>query len=234
MGERIQKILSARGVASRRRAEELILAGRVTVNGTVCHLGDRADGTADEIAVDGVPIAAPSAMTYIMLNKPRGYVTTRSDEKGRRTVLELVNCGVRVYPVGRLDMDSEGLLLLTNDGALTNRLIHPAGEVPKTYRVWLREADREKLRAMERPLTIDGQRLRPAVLELQWLREGEACALVTIREGKNRQIRKMAEVCGMRVTRLCRIAEGPIALGDLKKGAWRYLTEEEILALKQE
>ncbi len=233
MKERIQKILAARGLCSRRRAEEMIRAGRVTVNGAVCHLGDAADPETDEITVDGVPLAGAAPMTYILLHKPRGYVTTALDEKGRKTVLELVDCGVRVYPVGRLDMDSEGLLLLTNDGDLTNRLLHPSHEVSKTYQVWLREADREKLRALQEPLTVDGYRLRPAKLELRWLRDGEACVLITIHEGRNRQIRKMAEACGMHVTRLRRISEGPISLGNLKKGAWRRLTEREILELKK-
>lgn len=232
MQERVQKILARNGIASRRGAEALIAAGRVTVNGRTCALGDTADGEADLLAVDGVPVGPPPERVYILLNKPRGYVTTASDEKGRKTVLDLVDCGVRVYPVGRLDMDSEGLLLLTNDGELANRLIHPAGEVNKTYQVWLSGANEQKLRAMAGPMVIDGYRIRPAQVEVVSLRDGQAQAAVTIHEGRNRQIRKMAEQCGMTVTRLRRVAEGPLRLRELAPGKWRYLTDGELALLR--
>ena len=232
MQERVQKILARNGIASRRKAEELIAAGRVTVNGRICALGDTADGETDHLAVDGAPVGPAPELVYILLNKPRGYVTTASDEKGRKTVLNLVDCGQRVYPVGRLDMDSEGLLLLTNDGELTNRLLHPAGEVNKTYQVWLSGANEQKLRAMARPMVIDGYRIRPARVEVVSLRGEQAQTNVTIHEGRNRQIRKMAEQCGMTVTRLRRISEGPLRLGKLPTGKWRYLSEEELELLR--
>lgn len=232
MQERVQKILARNGIASRRKAEELIAAGRVTVNGRTCALGDCADGEKDRIAVDGVPVGPEPEQVYILLHKPRGYVTTASDEKGRKTVLDLVDCGRRVYPVGRLDMDSEGLLLLTNDGELTNRLIHPAGEIHKTYQVWLSGASAGKIAALSQPMDIDGYRIRPAQVETVALRGAQAQVTVTIHEGRNRQIRKMAEKCGMAVTRLRRVSEGGLQLGKLPPGKWRYLTENEVAMLK--
>ena len=232
MQERVQKILSAAGVASRRKAEEYIRQGRVTVNGQVISLGSVADAETDCIALDGVAVEARPEHVNILLHKPRGYVTTLQDEKGRKTVAELVDCGQRVYPVGRLDMDSEGLLLLTNDGTLTNLLLHPGHEVRKTYEVWLKNARKDRITAMGAPMDIDGYRIRPAEVELLWLEREQAMLRLTIHEGRNRQIRKMAEQCGMHVTRLRRIAEGPISLGELPKGQWRYLTENEILSLK--
>lgn len=234
MQERVQKILAHNGVASRRQAETLIIQGRVTVNGRVCLLGDSADAARDEIAVDGVPLGAAPERVYILLNKPRGYVTTVSDEQGRKTVMDLVTCSQRIYPVGRLDMDSEGLLLLTNDGALANCLLHPAQEVKKTYLVWVQGASEERIQAMARPMTLEGYRIRPAEVETRWLRDAAALLQVTIHEGRNRQIRRMAEACGMRVTRLRRIQEGSLSLGNLPKGAWRYLTEQEVRQLRQE
>lgn len=233
MQERVQKILSRCGIASRRKAEELILQGRVTVNGQVCRLGDTAEDGRDRILVDGTPVASREEPVYIMLHKPRGYVTTVSDEKDRRTVMDLVECGKRIYPVGRLDMDSEGLLLLTNDGDLANRLLHPRGEVNKTYLVWLRKATARKLEGMGRSMEIDGYTIRPAEVETLWLDGDMAHLRLTIHEGRNRQIRKMAEQCGMIVTRLRRVAEGPLSLGELPKGQWRYLTENELKALME-
>lgn len=231
MQERVQKILSRNGIASRRQAEAMIAAGRVTVNGVICRLGDTADEETDLLLVDGTPVASRPEKVYIMLHKPRGYVTTVSDEKGRKTVMDLVDCGTRVYPVGRLDMDSEGLLLLTNDGDLANRLIHPSKEVEKTYLVWLRGADSRKIRRMGAAMDIDGYRIQPAVIEPLWLDGDQANIQVTIHEGRNRQIRKMAEQCGMYVTRLRRIAEGNLRLEKLPKGQWRYLAENELEAL---
>lgn len=228
MQERVQKILAARGVASRRAAEELIRQGRVRLGDRVCVIGDVAETDTDALYVDGIPVRPAEKKVYIMLNKPRGYVTTMEDEKGRRTVRELVDCGVRVYPVGRLDMDSEGLLLMTNDGELTNRLIHPAHEVDKTYDVWVKGYGKDKIRAMQRPMEIDGYRIRPAEVSLLWVEGDRAMLKVIIHEGRNRQIRKMAQKCNMTVTRLRRMQEGPLSLGELPKGEWRYLTEYEI------
>ena len=230
MKERIQKILSARGVCSRRTAEEYLKEGRIRVNGAVACLGDQADPDIDEITVDGASVAAAGHRTYLMLHKPRGYVTTLSDERGRKTVAQLVaDCGVRVWPVGRLDMDSEGLLLLTDDGELTNRLTHPSHEVEKEYLVWVTgEMTRAALDSLARPMELDGQRLRPAKVK----RMGENMLSIVIHEGKNRQVRRMCASVGLEVTRLKRVREGEIMLGELPKGKWRRLTEEEILKLQ--
>ena len=232
MQERVQKILARAGIASRRGAEELITAGRVTVDGTVCGLGDRADPNVQTVAVDGKPIPRDQEKTYILLNKPRGYLSTVEDDRGRRTVLELVDPGLRVYPVGRLDMDSEGLLLLTNDGDLTQHLLHPSHRVDKTYQVWLSGVTEAGLSGLGQAMDIDGYRIRPARVEVLSRRADRARVQITIHEGRNRQIRKMAAQCGMSVTRLRRIQEGPIALGNLSPGSWRYLTEAEIAALQ--
>ncbi len=233
MLERLQKILSARGVASRRKAEEWILAGRVTVNGSVAGLGDMADPDSDEILVDGNPLPSTQTHVYILLNKPRGFVTTLSDEKGRPNVSQLVaDCPVRVYPVGRLDMDSEGLLLLTNDGELTNRLTHPKHEVEKTYLVWATGYTEGAEERLKQPITLDGYTIRPPKVRLLEAQRGQAKLLVTIHEGRNRQVRRMCEAAGMHVTRLRRIGEGALRLGDLPKGKWRYLTAKEMEKLK--
>lgn len=232
MEERVQKILARRGIASRRKAEAWITAGRVTVNGRICVLGDTADEGTDEILVDGAPLVPPVEQTYILLNKPRGYVSTCADERGRRTVMQLIDCRQRVYPVGRLDMDSEGLLLLTNDGILTNKLLHPSHVVDKVYEVWLKQASPERIEALTRPMEIDGYRICPARVEHVLLDGDSGKLTITIHEGRNRQIRKMAEQCGMTVVRLRRIQEGPLSLGDLPSGQWRDLTPAEIAALK--
>lgn len=231
MQERVQKILSSCGIASRRKAEDLIRQGRVRIGDRVAVIGDTADPELDAIYVDGILVESPEKKVYIMLNKPRGYVTTMADEKGRKTVRELVDCGERVYPVGRLDMDSEGLLLMTNDGELTNRLIHPTHEVEKTYDVWVKNYRMDRVEAMGRAMDIDGYRIRPAKVELLWNDGDKAMLTVTIHEGRNRQIRKMAQNCNMTVTRLRRMKEGPLSLGELPKGQWRYLTENEIMML---
>lgn len=233
MKERLQKILSARGIASRRKAEEMILAGRVTVNGAVASLGDSADPETDEIKLDGALLPSRCEYVYIMLNKPRGFVTTLSDEKGRANVSELVaDCGVRVYPVGRLDMDSEGLLIFTNDGDFANTLMHPKHQVEKTYDIWVTGYTPEHLTRLKEPMELDGYQLRRPKLKLLKA-EGERARLhITIHEGRNRQVRRMCELAGMHVTRLRRIREGSITLGDLPKGKWRYLTQQEIDELK--
>lgn len=234
MKERLQKLLSARGVASRRKAEEMITAGRVTVNGLPAVLGDTADPEADAILIDGKPLPEIQKNMYILLHKPRGYVTTLSDEKGRDSVAALVDCGARVYPVGRLDMDSEGLLLLTNDGAFANALMHPRGEVDKTYLVWVRDFEPGKEELLRRPIELDGYRIHPPKVTLRRASGPRALLEVTIHEGRNRQVRRMCQEAGMRVTRLKRIREGPLELGDLPLGKWRHLTDEEVRRLLSE
>ena len=232
MQERLQKILSARGVASRRKAEEMIQSGRVSVNGRVALLGESADPDKDEIMVDGKLLPSQSEYVYIMLHKPRGFVTTLSDEKGRPNAAQLVaDCGTRVYPVGRLDMDSEGLLIFTNDGAFANRLMHPKHEVEKTYETWVTGYNPGCLKALTSPMELDGYQLRiPKVKLLQ--AEGEKARLqITIHEGRYRQVRRMCEKAGMYVTRLRRIREGELLLGNLPKGKWRNLTPEEVQKL---
>lgn len=227
MEERLQKLLSSAGVCSRRRAEEYITAGRVAVNGVPASLGDRADPQRDTVTLDGAPVRPRAEHTYLMLNKPRGYVTTLSDEKGRRTAAELVaGCGSRVWPVGRLDLDSEGLLLFTDDGALTNRLLHPAREVEKEYLVWVQGDVEAALPKLRRPMRLDGEELRADRVD----RRGEALRFV-LHQGKNRQLRRMCAAAGLTVTRLKRVREGPLRLGELPVGQWRYLTEEEQEAL---
>ncbi|MBQ3481823.1 MAG: rRNA pseudouridine synthase [Oscillospiraceae bacterium] len=235
MEERLQKIIAASGLTSRRAAEALIAAGRVSVNGAVASLGDRADAARDRIEVDGKSLAPAEEKVYIMLNKPRGFVTTLRDEKGRKTVAELVSeLGVRLYPVGRLDMNSEGLLIMTNDGELAEGLMHPRGGAEKCYRTTVTgegiPAAAEKLRA---PMLIDGYRTRGARVEIERLTDRGGVLLITIGEGRNRQVRKMCEQAGLRVTRLCRISEGGLKLGELKTGCWRELSRAEIARLKQ-
>ena len=226
MKERLQKLLSAAGVCSRRAAEGYITAGRVTVNGETALLGQQADPETDDIRVDGVPLGREPEAVYLMLNKPRGYVTTVSDEQGRKTVMDLLTgVSTRVYPVGRLDRDSEGLLLLTNDGALTHRLLHPSHEVSKEYRVTVSGPVEHAAERLSRVRDVVGLPIRPAeVRELS----------VIIHEGRNRQIRRMCAQCELEVLRLQRVREHCLELGTLPLGQWRYLTAEEIAGLKKE
>ena len=235
MEERLQKIIAASGLMSRRSAEELIAAGKVRVNGAVASLGDRADAARDRITVDGKSLAPPEEKVYMMLNKPRGYVTTLKDEKGRRTVAELVSeLGVRLYPVGRLDMNSDGLLIMTNDGELAERMMHPRGGVEKCYRTTVTGEDvPAAAEKMKESMLIDGYRTRGARVEIERLTDKGGVLLVTIGEGRNRQVRKMCGQVGLRVTRLCRISEGELRLGALRTGRWRELTRAEIARLKQ-
>lgn len=233
MAERLQKILSARGVASRRKAEEMIQNGLVTVNGITARLGDTADPVTDEILVDGKALPKQEGFVYIMLHKPRGYVTTLSDEKGRPNAAQLVaDCGIRVYPVGRLDMDSEGLLLFTNDGAFANALMHPKHEVKKTYEVWVTGYQPGGEVRFSRPVTLDGYTIRPPKVTLLRAEGKKAKFQVTIHEGRNRQVRRMCEAAGMVCTRLRRVQEGSLSLGELPPGKWRYLLPEEVEALE--
>ena len=235
MGERLQKILAARGVASRRKAEQWIQQGRVTINGAIAQLGDTADAEQDEILLDGQPLPEAKGYVYILLNKPRGYVTTLSDEKGRPNAAQLVqDCGCRVYPVGRLDMDSEGLLLFTNDGDFANALMHPKHQVKKTYEVWATGYVPGGEVRLSQPVTLDGYTIRKPEVRLLKAEENKAKFLVTIHEGRYRQVRRMCQAAGMQVTRLRRIREGSLSLGKLPLGAWRYLTLEEVAQLREE
>jgi 23S rRNA pseudouridine2605 synthase len=235
--ERLQKILSAAGICSRRAAETYIKEGRVKVNGITANLGDSADLEQDEIVVNGRTIGKKARrMVYIMLNKPRGYVTTLSDEADRKTVADLIqDVPERVYPVGRLDMHSEGLLLLTNDGQLAHSLMHPSHEVYKEYLVKL-TPDEEGLPSPEKPLSgvieLDGERLLPAKCRLLTKTENGYIMTIAIRQGKNRQIRRMCAKCGYTVNSLKRVSEGDVKLGELPSGRWRYLTEAEVRYLK--
>lgn len=234
-GERLQKLIAEAGVASRRGAEELIRAGRVKVNGEVAQLGQKANLDWDLIEVDGVSIEKREEPVYIMLHKPRGYVCTMKDERGRRTVAELTaDCGARVYPVGRLDMNSEGLLIMTNDGAAAQRLAHPSGQVQKTYHVKVKgDGLAAKLEQLEKPMVVDGVSYRGARLQLLEQKEDRALVAMTLSEGKNREIRNMCGAVGLEVLRLKRVSEGALQLGNLKSGTWRYLTAKEIGWLKQ-
>jgi 23S rRNA pseudouridine2605 synthase len=236
--ERLQKILSQAGIASRRASEQLMLDGRVTVNGAaIRELGTKADAARDDIRVDGRRVKVITRHRYLLLNKPRGYVTTRSDEKQRPTVIDLLR-GVSeyVYPVGRLDYESEGLLLLTNDGELAARLTHPRHGVARVYEARvLGVPDARDLARLSRGLVIEGRRTEAA--EIKLLPHGrdakEATLVVTIREGRNRQVRKMCEAIGHPVTHLKRIAIGPIRDSALKLGRWRELTAPEVERLRQ-
>lgn len=232
MKERIQKIISARGIASRRAAEEMITAGRVTCNGKSVALGDTADPATDIICIDDQPLPTQGRRLYIMLHKPKGYVTTLSDEKGRKNAAQLVeDCGQRVYPVGRLDMDSEGLLLFTNDGAFANRMMHPSHEVQKVYRTTVSGFSQDALQRLRKPMVLDGYALKAPLVELESCDGEAACLLITIHEGRNRQVRRMCARAGMQVKRLVRIREGSLILGDLPPGKWRFLTDNEQKAL---
>ncbi|MDE6898155.1 MAG: rRNA pseudouridine synthase [Lawsonibacter sp.] len=235
MEERLQKLISACGLASRRAAEEWIAAGRVTVNGEKARLGDRADLDRDAVLVDGRPLKPGGGRTYLMLNKPRGYVTTLSDEKGRRTAASLVEgCGVRVWPVGRLDMDSEGLLLFTDDGALTHQLLHPSHEVEKEYLVWVTGNVNKALPVLAAPMELDGEEIFPARVRRGRDSGGVHQLSITIHQGKNRQVRRMCAQAGLEVLRLKRIREGTLSLDRaLKPGQWRHLTDEELRLLTQ-
>ena len=234
MRERIQKILSSRGVCSRRAAEKMILAGRITCNGTICALGETADVDEDEILLDGKPLPIRSASVYVALNKPRGYVTSMSDDKGRKDVSQLVaDCPERVYPIGRLDMDSEGLLLFTNDGNFANRLMHPSHEIDKIYRVFVSGYSHEGLEQLGEPIVLDGYRIRRPSVKVVSSSGEKAELLITIHEGRNRQVRRMCAAVGMQVVRLVRVQEGCVKLGNLSSGKWRYLREDEVNKLME-
>ena len=235
MQQRLQKCISEAGVASRRTAEAMISAGRVTVNGRTAQLGAQADPETDVICIDGRPLPPRAPKRYIMLNKPRGYVTTMHDERGRKTVADLVaSAGERLYPVGRLDYNSEGLLLMTNDGVLANALMHPKKSIDKTYLVWVSGYIAGKEQSLSQSIEIDGRKTSPAAVQLLHKAGTTALFRVTIHEGRNRQIRRLCERAELTVTRLRRVQEGQLTLGDLKPGQHRPLTETELRAIFEE
>jgi len=236
MEERIQKIIASRGLMSRRKAEELILRGKVKINGHPAEIGMKVDPQKDLLSVDGENIYIPrkKSYRYLMMNKPRGYVTTVSDDRERRCVMDLLDeVEERVYPVGRLDMNSEGLLIFTNDGTFANDLMHPSRNVTKTYRVTVRpDINDEQTVALSEGVVIDGRKTAPAVVHVLSKEPGRVVLEVVIHEGRNRQVRKMCEAVGLEVARLKRTAVGPLRLGMLKPGAVRDLTSEELKAIR--
>lgn len=243
MPVRLQKYFTDCGVMSRRAAEQEIGKGNVTVNGVTAVIGQKIEPKKDKILWNGKPVAMDEhkKTVCVLLNKPRGYVTTLSDERGRKTVTELVqDVGARLYPIGRLDLDSEGLLLMTNDGALTNRLTHPKEEIPKIYHVVVSgNLTAGQLEHLSSPMILDGYKIRPVpvtVLDRRKSKSGKDCTVLemVLYEGRNRQIRKMCEQTHLSVLRLKRVAIGAISLHGVRVGQWRYLTKEEINYLKGE
>ena len=234
--ERLQRYLARSGVASRRACEQLIVAGRVSVNGSpVRELGTSVDGDQDRVEVDHRPVRPVQTHTYVALNKPIGVVSTASDPKGRPTVVDLVSHPRRIYPVGRLDTDSEGLLLLTDDGDLAMRLTHPRYGVEKEYRALVRgTVDDATITELSRGVVLDGRPTAPAHFDVDGRDASGTWLRVTIHEGRNRQIRRMAEAVGLEVVRLVRVRIGPLRLGRLLSGAWRTLTTAEVAALQKE
>ena len=227
---RLQKYLSECGVVSRRKAEDLIAAGKVKVNGKPATIGDKIDPKNDTVVVAGKKVRKSKKNTYIMLHKPRGFITTLSDEMGRKCVAQLIeDVGTRIYPVGRLDRDSEGLLLLTDDGEFANLLTHPTHHVPKTYRVTIRPTiTDEQITALTTGILIDGRMTMPSEVRVLEKKEGRVVIEIIIYEGRNRQIRKMCDALGLEVARLKRTQIGSVKLGMLKQGDWRNLTDEEV------
>lgn len=230
---RLQKYLAECGVASRRKSEELIAAGKVKVNGVTAVIGDKVSPKHDKVTVSGKKVVSVKKNVYIMLNKPRGFITTMNDEHDRKCVAELVkDINTRVYPVGRLDRESEGLLIMTNDGEFTNALTHPSKHVSKTYRVTTRPTiTKEQATEFRNGIEIDGRMTAPADLRVLETQENRTVVEVTIYEGRNRQIRKMFEALGIEVARLKRTKVGNLKLGMLKQGAYRHLTEDEVSSL---
>ncbi|MFT3951069.1 MAG: pseudouridine synthase [Oscillospiraceae bacterium] len=233
---RIQKIIADLGYCSRRKAEELIAQNRVKLNGHPCALGDKADPRQDSISIDGetLHIEKNKEYHYIMLHKPRGYVTTMKDELDRKNVTELLtDVAARVYPIGRLDKNSEGLLLFTNDGRFANQIMHPSGHITKTYRVTIRpDISDDQLARMSAGVEIDGRMTAPCLINVLSKEQGRVVLQMVIGEGRNRQIRKMCEAVGVEVARLKRTAIGPLRLGMLKPGEFRELTAEELRAIR--
>ena len=234
MPERLQKALSAAGIASRRRSEELIVAGRVRVNGAVATLGDRVDAATDVVEVDGERITLDTTLRYVLLNKPQGFVSTTSDPEGRPTVTDLINLPDRLYPVGRLDRDTEGLLLLTNDGDLVHRLLHPSFEVERTYLALVPgPVRREVLSRLRDGVELDDGPARPRRVRLAEQHAGKAVLEIVMTEGRKREVRRMLAAVGLPVERLARVAFGGVELGDLRQGKWRFLTDPEVNRLRR-
>ena len=232
MAERLQKVMAAAGIASRRASELLISAGRVTVNGQVASLGDRVDADSDVVEVDGERVIVDTTLRYLMLNKPQGVVSTTSDPEGRPTVMDLVNLDERLYPVGRLDQDTEGLLLLTNDGELANRLLHPSYGVERTYLALVPgPVRREMMRRLDEGVELDDGPARPKRVRVVEEHRGKALLEVVMTEGRKREVRRMLAAVGLPVERLARVAFGGVELGDLRQGKWRFLDRPEIARL---
>lgn len=232
---RLQKYMADCGIASRRKSEELIAAGKVKVNGKTAMIGDKVDPKRDQVTVDGRKVRKDQEVRYIMLHKPRGFISTMSDEMDRKCVAQLVaDVGTRVYPVGRLDRDSEGLLLFTNDGEFANNMMHPSKHVSKIYRVTIRpDITDEQVAQMMAGILIDGKKTLPADVKVLQQFDDRTVLEVTLCEGRNRQIRKMCEALGLEVARLKRTAIGPVKLGMLQQGKWRDLTPQEVASLKR-
>ena len=230
---RLQKMLADCGVASRRKAEELIAAGYVKVNGETAQIGDKVDAKKDKVTVHGRNVVKDVRNVYLMLHKPRGFITTMSDEMDRKCVAELVSdVSERIYPVGRLDRESEGMLLMTNDGAFANKLTHPSMHVPKTYRVTVRPSvTEEQLTQLAVGVLLDGKMTAPAEVRVVSQEPGRVVLEIVLYEGRNREIRNMCDAVGLDVARLKRTAVGPVKLGMLQPGKWRYLTNEEVKKL---
>ena len=229
---RIQKLLAERGVASRRTAEKMVEAGRVTVNNKPATIG-QAVTQDDEIHVDGKQLDAPQQLVYLMLHKPRGVITTLSDDRERKTIADLIeDVAERVVPAGRLDYDSEGMLLLSNDGDFVHRITHPSYKVSKIYRVRVKGDISKGSTRLQKPFTLDGKKLLADDVDVIECEDDKGTILITIHTGVNRQIRRMCEMAGLRVQRLRRVAVGNVSLGDLKPGAWRHLTPQEIDTLQ--
>lgn len=229
MEERLQKLIAAAGLCSRRSAEEWISQGRVTINGKVAQLGDRGDPDRDAILVDGYPLRQPEAHRYLMVHKPRGYTCSMADRHAAHLVTELVaDCDARVYPVGRLDVESEGLLLMTNDGAFAHKILHPSHQVDKLYHVTVKGYFPGAEQKLEKIRDLDGEKISGGQVKLLRRTGDKAVLAIIIHEGRKRQIRRMCAKAGLSVERLCRIEEHGLQLGDLPQGAWRELSEEEV------
>lgn len=225
----MQKVLAAAGVASRRASEDLIRAGRVTVNGEVATIGDRADAASDDIRVDGERVVTDVDLVHVMVNKPRGVVSTAHDPEGRQTVTDLVSLPQRLFPVGRLDLDSEGLVLLTNDGELTNALLHPSGEVPKVYVALVRGSLKDRtVRTLLDGVELDDGVARPTAVEVLETQGDRTLVQLTLTEGRKHEVRRLMAAVSHPVQRLARVAFAGVELGELGQGSWRFLTQQEV------